>query len=718
MHVLRFLMYFFLGLVLIFACGKEPPRGSNSQYNPAQSDTVLIDSIINQTLSYAIKLRYTNKDSMRHICEEMLELSRSIGYDEGIARAYYTYGEFFFEKPDYDSAIIYYNNAFTLYEALHDTFTMAETQRRLSQVYSGSSRVDEAIKAIDLSRKYYEILNMSRMIYICIGMQANYQGQLQNTEKQVIYLDEMREMLKYFPDKRYNADYDRRLADFNLDQGNLKLAIELYFKALDFFDTLNYTWQTMSILNGIAMVHFYLKDYDTAIEYFKRVENLLIDSAPNDYHIGKTYKWLGQCYTEKKDYITGLYYLHKSLSIRRRLRNNIETIRTLQNLALVHFYREDSLESALNYLDEALELNRGLKNIKEISENRILKGKIEYLRGNKNRAIELVESGLSIAEEYHLPELIIDGAQTLSQWYASRGLYQKAYVLNRRCNELNDSLLSGESYKQTTRLELQHEFEKRQNEAELKHLQEKMQIKAKLTRSKQARNYLIVIALLLIGLGSYIFRIYSRTRKAEKEKSALLKEIHHRVKNNLQVISSLLNLQSGRIYDDTTRAAVAESQSRVKSMALIHQLLYQSEMFTCIDFSKYLKQLMASLHNGYCQPGKNITYTIKADPVELDIDTAIPLGLIINELATNSYKYAFSNKDNGYIEIVFSKSNDEELHFTISDDGKGFPEDFDFDNADSLGLKLVKLLSRQIRAKLEYKVKDGVRFDLIIPIAA
>ncbi len=700
------------------ACSKEPPMGSNSQYNPAQSDTVLIDSIINQSLSYAIELRYTNKDSMRHICEEMLELSRSIDYDEGIARAYYTYAKYFFEVPDYDSAIFYFNRAFTLYEALYDTFTMAEIQMLLSYVYNGSSRVDEAIRAVDLSRKYYEILKLPNLIYNCIGRQSELQKQLQNTEKQALYLDEMREMLKYIPEKRYSADYNRSLADFYLDQGNLKLAIELYFKALDFFDTLNYTWHTMNILNGIAMVNFYLKDYDTAIEYFKRVENMLIDTQPNEYHIGKTYKWLGQCYTEKKDYIAGLYYLHKSLSIRRRMKNNFETIRTLQNLALVHFYREDSLETALNYLDEALELNRGLKNNREIAENRILKGKIEYLRGNKNMAIELVESGLHIAEEYHLTELIIDGAEALSQWYAARGLYQKAYVLNQRYNELNYSLLSGENYKQTTRLELQREFDKRQNEAELKHLQEKMQIEAKLTRNKQTRNYFIVIAFLLIGLGSYIFRIYFRIRKAEKEKSALLKEIHHRVKNNLQVISSLLNLQSGRIADDTTRAAVTESQSRVKSMALIHQLLYQSEMFTSIDFSKYLKQLMASLHSGYCQPGKNITYAIKADPVELDIDTAIPLGLIINELATNSYKYAFSNKDNGYIEILFSKSNDDELHFTISDDGKGFPEDFDFDNSDSLGLKLVKLLSRQIGAKLDYQVKEGVRFDLIIPIAA
>jgi two-component sensor histidine kinase len=718
MHNLRFITYFFLGSALILACNKEPPMGSNSQYNPDRSDTVLIDSIINQALSYAIKLRYANKDSMRHICEEMLELSRSIDYREGIACANYTYAEFFIEKPDYDSAIFFFDRAFTLYEALHDTFTMAEIQRRLSLVYNGSSRVDEAIVAINLSRKYYEILNLTRMIYVCIGMQADYQRQLQNTEKQALYLDEMREMLKYFPNKRYNADYNRRLADYNLGQGNLKLAIELYFKALDFFDTTNFYWHKMNALNGIAMVNFYLKDYDTAIEYFKRVENLLINTQYSEYHIGKTYKWLGQCYTEKKDYITGLSYLHKSLSIRRRMRNNFETIRTLQNLALIHFYREDSLETALKYLDEAQELNRGFKNKKEIAENLILKGKIEYLKGNMNMAVQLVESGLSIAEEYHLPELIIDGAQALSQWYAARGLYQKAYVLNQRYNELNDSLLSGENYKQTFRLELQHEFDKRQNEAELKHLKEKMQIEAKLTRSKQARNYLIVIAILLIGMGSYIFRVYSRTRKAEKEKSALLKEIHHRVKNNLQVISSLLNLQSGTLSDDLSKTAVTESKSRVKSMALIHQLLYQSEMFTNINFASYLEQLMSSLHSTYCKPGENIRYKISAEPIKLDVDRAIPMGLIINELVTNAYKYAFQGKKEGNIEICLTKQPENDLLLSIADNGIGLPEKIDIQKTNSLGLRLVNLLVKQLKANINHERKNGTIIKIWIPSAA
>ena len=153
-------------------------------------------------------------------------------------------------------------------------------------------------------------------------------------------------------------------------------------------------------------------------------------------------------------------------------------------------------------------------------------------------------------------------------------------------------------------------------------------------------------------------------------------------------------------------------------MALIHQLLYQSELFTNIDFSKYLEQLMASLHSGYCQPGKNIKYTIKTDPVLLDIDTAIPLGLIINELATNSYKYAFEDSVEGRIEISLLKEEEQKLHFTIADNGKGFPESLNPEQTESLGLKLVRILAKQIRAIINYQVTEGVRFDLIIPLAA
>ena len=209
--------------------------------------------------------------------------------------------------------------------------------------------------------------------------------------------------------------------------------------------------------------------------------------------------------------------------------------------------------------------------------------------------------------------------------------------------------------------------------------------------------------------------IKNNETKALKERELLLKEIHHRVKNNLQVVSSLMELQSTSIKDEGTRTAVKNGQSRVKSIALIHQLLYQSEMITNVDFSKYLKQLVESIHNTFVQPGKKITYRIDADEINLDIDTAVPLGLMINELVTNAYKYAFTNKSEGKIEIDFKQIEDNCLKLAIKDNGVGFPDDFNIESTKTLGFKLINILSRQIKAKLNYEIKNHAEFSLVFP---
>ncbi len=221
----------------------------------------------------------------------------------------------------------------------------------------------------------------------------------------------------------------------------------------------------------------------------------------------------------------------------------------------------------------------------------------------------------------------------------------------------------------------------------------------------------------ILGLTSnYLLNnIKDNEARVLKDRELLLKEIHHRVKNNLQIISSLLDLQSGSISDNTTREAVKESQSRVKSMALIHQLLYQSEMFTGIDFSQYLDQLLSDIKVMYSVPGKDIQYSVNAENIELDIDTAIPLGLITNELASNAYKYAFEGRDSGKIDIRFSQISNFNYLLSVADNGIGVPEKFDPAASKSLGLKLVKLLSKQLEGKLDIIKKNGTEFKLLIP---
>jgi two-component sensor histidine kinase len=195
-----------------------------------------------------------------------------------------------------------------------------------------------------------------------------------------------------------------------------------------------------------------------------------------------------------------------------------------------------------------------------------------------------------------------------------------------------------------------------------------------------------------------------------KEKEVLLKEIHHRVKNNLQVVSSLLKLQSSFLKDTSATNILLESQNRVRSMALVHQKLYQSKDFAHIDFADYVNQLTINLMDAYKYKTKNIHLNVKSDTVLIGIDVAIPCGLIINELVSNSLKYAFDGKDNGKIDIILKNCGEENYMISIIDNGIGFPPAIDFRNTKSLGMQLVNTLVNQIDGKIEKAQCKGTSF--------
>jgi PAS domain S-box-containing protein len=198
------------------------------------------------------------------------------------------------------------------------------------------------------------------------------------------------------------------------------------------------------------------------------------------------------------------------------------------------------------------------------------------------------------------------------------------------------------------------------------------------------------------------------------EKEVLLKEIHHRVKNNLQVITSLLNMQASTIEDPRALEAFAESKHRVKSMAMIHEKLYQAKDLAHIDFSEYIRNLAASLLQSYGTLGERVRMSVQSDPIFLDVDAAIPCGLIINELVTNALKYAFPDPRTGTIALRIS-GEDGNMVLAVSDDGVGLPKGFDIEAAQTLGLRLVKILANQLRATLEITNGVGTNFRFSIP---
>ncbi|WP_374654563.1 PAS domain S-box protein [Dongia sp.] len=203
--------------------------------------------------------------------------------------------------------------------------------------------------------------------------------------------------------------------------------------------------------------------------------------------------------------------------------------------------------------------------------------------------------------------------------------------------------------------------------------------------------------------------------QALKEKDVLLGEIHHRVKNNLQIVHSLLDLQSSQISDPVVLAMLRDSQNRVHSMALIHQTLYQSQDFARLNFGAFLDSFVPLLISSYAIHGNKISVQIDAHEVSLPINSAIPCGLIVNELVSNALKHAFPDGRQGQILLELKPDEDGNLILSVSDDGIGLPQELDLKMAGSLGLQLVSMLGDQLRGKLDIRRRDPTRFTLHIP---
>lgn len=203
--------------------------------------------------------------------------------------------------------------------------------------------------------------------------------------------------------------------------------------------------------------------------------------------------------------------------------------------------------------------------------------------------------------------------------------------------------------------------------------------------------------------------------KSLLEKDLLIKEVHHRVKNNLQIISSLMKLQAAKSTNEEVSMSLNEAQDRINSMALLHQLLYRNNQMTSLLFNEYLEGLISQLSSGFAINHKNISINTHLIELELDLDTAIPLGLITNELVSNAYKHAFNGKE-GLIKIELSKLFKNTYQLRVSDNGVGLPVNFDLHSNESLGLDIVFILSEQINAELKIYNSNGAHFEIIFKI--
>ena len=493
------------------------------------------------------------------------------------------------------------------------------------------------------------------------------------------------------------------------DQGYYELAIDNLQQARRIYEHMNYYSRLAYALNYLGGVYFDLYEFEKSLVYYKSA--LRLHEQNNDpWGVAIICRVMGRIYSARNKSDSAEYYYQKSLGIALKLNDRNGEMYSRRFLGSQYLANKQYPE-AMNMFQKSLKLANENNNPKEIVNNLYDIGVLyeNQQMFDKSATYYLMSIGMADSLKLYYEKMI--ACKSLSNVYESKKDYTHALMYYKQYKTVSDTIFSEKKRKNMDELQLKYETEKKNHEINRLRLEEI----AREARMKNQRifNYSLIIGMALVFL-IVIVLWYSNNqkKKANREIETLLKEIHHRVRNNLQTISSLLSLQSSHITDNRIRDAVKEGQNRVKSMALIHQMLYQQEKLSRINFSEYINQLTEAISESFMTIPEKVVYQVHCEPVELDVDTAIPLGLIVNELLVNAHKYAFNETDKGVITILLSQTEKDRYTLKIKDNGKGMPGNIKIEETNTLGLKLVSLLVRQIRGEIKYHVNKGTEFTI------
>ena len=503
------------------------------------------------------------------------------------------------------------------------------------------------------------------------------------------------------------------------DEGRLIEAIDYYQESLKVFEALGNVGGVAYAYNNIANLFERLEDYEKSISY---QEKSLVAFETLGHRSGVAYSMnnLGCLYRELEQMDTALYFLGKSLAIRDTLGQTSSMISTMNNIALIN-------ESQGNYGEARAELERALALCtEEIDQNEVantlknLAG-MDIRDGQWDLARKRLDEALAISQETRFLSLVRDVAEYRMEVAQHDEDWSQAYAMQQLYYAMRDSLLDDETANTVRLREATYNFEKEALADSLANEVEKKLLQATHDESLvRARIYTwagIIGAILMLVLAVVLLRS-NRRRKVHNEQLAeknaenelLLGEIHHRVKNNLQVISSLLSLQEKNLTDVSAKKAILEGKERVKSMGLIHKMLYQNDSFSGIEMNHYVTTLVNELLDTFGRPEVELNTDFSA--IRLDVDTAVPVGLIVNELVINALKYAYTQTEKPRLAVRLEKQSENNLLLEVVDNGSGQADTVM--QSGSFGMKLIRSLTRQLSGSLDISSDNGLRYAIAI----
>jgi len=632
-----------------------------------------------------------------------------------------------------EEKLVYGKYALELSEDTRNKKYLAQSYEKMSSIYNFGSELKESINwkikavkqwnntgyKIELAESHYGLGGLYDKIGSASDAQVSFENSLEIYEQESNF--------------EGIAKVKNRLGILHKNLNDLTTALELYFEALQIEESKDLPLLEANTLLNIGVIYKLKDEYPLALSFYqKAIEKFRAINSPMG--IGRTSNNLGNIYRKQGDDEQALTYYNSALVIFKELDNRGAMSMAYNNIGIV-YQNKGKFELALASFKKSLEIKLAENMIYGVPNTYSNLGSVYGDLGNVKMAESSFEKGVVMAKKYNIEDELAQLYKEMASFEESQGNQVEALRLFKQYLSYEDSIIKSENNKRMIELQTIYALSEIEKKNEILELENKKVTSERKTEELEQGQLIIVIYFLIafVLLGGLLLANYYRklryikkitsdlentnqelqeTLISKEEKELLLKEIHHRVKNNLQVINSLLRLQSSKVDDEKIEELFKECEARVKSMALVHEELYKTDDLSSVNIREYVAKLGNDLMQAYAL-NTEIQFKSKVDLNFMGIDTLLPLGLMINEIISNSLKHGFTagNIENPeiYIEIQFTDLKEYEMR--IGDNGCGIPSTVNFEMPDSLGLELVQTLTEQLEGELTLdKSKPGTHF--------
>lgn len=654
------------------------------------AEKTLLDSLDDRVEQFL----YVDLDTARFLLQQKSAITSDHPDQSLHAITMAQYGQLHINLGNGDSSLYYLEKSLSISTELGDTLYMSKTLNRIATAYKNLGREEDALAAYAQIFKYHESLTDT------LGLASAH------ANIGLLYMQ--------------RADMTKALHHLLKAKGLMKAVGHAIFEG--------------TVCNTIGLVYRQLDDVEQEIAFFEEGYDILIQES-DSMRVGILSVNLGSAYLKHRPEKTELGL--RLLEDAERLFTNMGYPRGVLGVydayASYYFLVEKNYERAIHFCDQSIGLGKEIGSDLHVADAHAYKGNVYKEMGKAIEAIEAFKVAANIAEEHQYVQILMKSSEALSELLEKAGDVDAALRYYHLFLTSKDSLLNEDKIKELKEIELIDEHQQQQLKDSLETLQERQMTSLAYQQDladEQQNKRLLFFVIVLVLVGAVLIAIAlvrnrkqaalleeknAAIEKALHEKQLLLKEVHHRVKNNFQIVSSLLDLQTKGIEDDKALALAQEGKNRVNSMALIHKRLYENDDLL-VFFNEYIERLVADISASYGN-GNQTQISIKAPDVRFDIDTAIPLGLIVNELVTNAFKYGMTNAQ-PQLKISIQKADAENYQLTVADNGEGIPTSIDLSKAKSLGLRLVRRLSQQLQGSFSYTKTEGSCFVVLFKDSA